>query len=68
MEAYIEAKNNDYAEDLMAMAIIIYSTPPCSGSSSTSSSVVRRTSKATFRILIVIYGAFNDTIVCDDEQ
>ena len=25
-------------------------------------------SKATFRILIVIYGAFNDTIVCDDEQ
>ena len=26
MEAYIEAKNNDYAEDLMAMAIIIYTT------------------------------------------
>ena len=26
LEAYIEAKNNDYAEDLMAMAIIIYFT------------------------------------------
>ena len=44
------------------------STPPCSGSDSTSSSVVRRTSNATFKILIVLYGTFNDNIVRDDEQ
>jgi hypothetical protein len=44
------------------------STPPCSGSSSTPSSVVRRNSKDSFKILIVLFGAFNDTIVRDDEQ
>ena len=44
------------------------STPPCPGSSSTSSSVARRTLRATFEILNALYSAFNDTIVCDDEQ
>jgi hypothetical protein len=61
LESYIEAKKKDYA-----MAFIIYTT--MSWEQLTSSSVARRTLRATFEILNALYSAFDDTFVRDDEQ